>query len=225
MKPLSQLDHYEVLDVARNASEEEIRAAFNFLLETYSPSSIANYSMLPDEEHRALLARLHEAYFVLSDANRRASYDRELGVGVGATAEEPVSSAAERRDVSPLAELWSRIRSSVQDWINERVPGIGFIRGRQPKRTGAVSLSMGKYIETIREQKGLTLEEVAEQTKIKVRFLAAIEEEDYGSLPSGAYGAFILKAFVEALGLDIDQISSEFNPEEHFGKSWRRSRK
>ena len=64
-------DHYEVLQVHRTAHPDVIQAAYRRLALLYHPDRN------PSNEATAMMARLNEAYEVLSDPKRRAKYDRE----------------------------------------------------------------------------------------------------------------------------------------------------
>ena len=63
-------DYYEVLGVARNASEEEIRRAFRRLAFQYHPDR--NREPKAEEKFK----EINEAYQVLSDPDKRRRYDR-----------------------------------------------------------------------------------------------------------------------------------------------------
>ena len=65
-------DHYAVLGVPRTAGESDIRAAYRREARRLHPDSAG-------EGSSAQMARLNEAYRVLSDPGRRALYDRALG--------------------------------------------------------------------------------------------------------------------------------------------------
>lgn len=73
---MAQRDYYEVLGVSRNASPEEIKAAFRKLARQYHP----DVSQAPDAEER--FKEINEAYAVLSDTDSRAAYDRFGHAGV-----------------------------------------------------------------------------------------------------------------------------------------------
>ena len=76
-------DYYEVLGVPRDAGTETVKNAFRQLARRYHP----DVSTEPDAERR--FKEIAEAYSVLSDPARRASYDAQGSAGLaGATAED-----------------------------------------------------------------------------------------------------------------------------------------
>ncbi|MGZ9225955.1 MAG: DnaJ domain-containing protein, partial [Anaerolineales bacterium] len=74
---MSNRDYYEILGIARNASDDEIKAAFRKLARQYHP----DVSKEADAEER--FKEINEAYGVLSDADKRARYDRFGKEGLG----------------------------------------------------------------------------------------------------------------------------------------------
>lgn len=73
---MTDRDYYEVLGVSRGANDDELKSAFRRLARQYHPD--VNNS--PDAEER--FKEINEAYAVLSDADRRAAYDRFGHAGV-----------------------------------------------------------------------------------------------------------------------------------------------
>jgi molecular chaperone DnaJ len=65
-------DYYEVLGVARGASEKEIKSAYRKLAHQYHPDKNAHVDTASEEKFK----EASEAYAVLSDAEKRAQYDR-----------------------------------------------------------------------------------------------------------------------------------------------------
>ncbi len=58
----------------------------------------------------------------------------------------------------------------------------------------------------VREDSGISLEDVAEKTKISVRFLEAIESAEYEKLPGGIFGVSYLRQYAAAVGLSEDPL-------------------
>lgn len=74
---MSNRDYYEILGVPRNASPEEIKASFRRLARQYHPD--VNKEDGAEEKFK----EINEAYGVLSDAEKRARYDRYGKEGLG----------------------------------------------------------------------------------------------------------------------------------------------
>ena len=74
-------DYYEVLGVSRNASDQEIKSAYRKLALQYHPDRNPG-----SHEAEEKFKEAAEAYSILSDAQKRANYDRfgHAGVGGGA---------------------------------------------------------------------------------------------------------------------------------------------
>ena len=67
-------NYYEILGVSSKASLEDITAAKNALAKKYHPDANLKDGIDTTEQMQAIL----EAYNVLSDASRRADYDRQI---------------------------------------------------------------------------------------------------------------------------------------------------
>ena len=55
---------------------------------------------------------------------------------------------------------------------------------------------------TIRRNRGISLEQIAESTKISVRSLAAIEQGEFGKLPGGIYNTSYIRQYARAIDYD-----------------------
>jgi len=66
-------------------------------------------------------------------------------------------------------------------------------------------LSFGYYLQSIRLEKKISLETVAEETRIAMSNLASIEKEDVESLPDPVYVRGFLRSYAQAIGADGDE--------------------
>jgi transcriptional regulator with XRE-family HTH domain len=70
--------------------------------------------------------------------------------------------------------------------------------------------SFGARLRERREHQQVALSTIAEQTKIKVSLLEALERDDVSHWPSGIFRRAFIRAYAEAIGLEPDVIVREF---------------
>jgi len=74
--------------------------------------------------------------------------------------------------------------------------------------------SFGTTLRRAREARGLTLDDVAKETRVARRYLAALEDETLSLLPGGAYNRAYLRTYARALGLEAKTLLSDYAAEE-----------
>lgn len=94
-------------------------------------------------------------------------------------------------------------------------------------------MSFGRELQLERQRRRITLESIAEGTKVPTRHLHALEQEDYAQLPGGVFNKGIVRSYCRYLGLDeqewLDKFPSVLSVEaeadwESFAENVRRSR-
>ncbi len=68
----------------------------------------------------------------------------------------------------------------------------------------------GSFLRQAREQRGLTLQELAVTTKISARLLEALERNDASKLPGGIFARAFVRAYAREVGLDPDAAVARF---------------
>ena len=66
--------------------------------------------------------------------------------------------------------------------------------------------SLGEQLRAQRERKAITLEQAAADTRIREKFLKALEEGDYPSLPGAVYTRGFLRNYSDYLDLETDEL-------------------
>lgn len=69
--------------------------------------------------------------------------------------------------------------------------------------------SIGERLRLAREERGLSLDDVASQTRIPIRHLQHIESEDWDALPGITYCVGFVRAYANMIGLDGAELSRE----------------
>lgn len=73
--------------------------------------------------------------------------------------------------------------------------------------------TVGERLRAAREDKGLSLEDVAAQTRIPQRHLESIENADWDKLPAPTYTIGFAKSYASAVGLDRAEIGEQLREE------------
>ncbi len=71
-------------------------------------------------------------------------------------------------------------------------------------------MSVGKHLRAARESKGLSIDTLAERTRIQPRALAAIELDDLSAIPPRPFGRGFVHAYAAEVGLDPDRTVREY---------------
>jgi curved DNA-binding protein CbpA len=185
VKPLFEQDHYEVLEIPRDAGLDTIERAYRLILSTYAEDSLATYSMVYPADAAAIRERVETAYRVLCDEETRRSYDSSLG------ASRP----------APVSEF-------------EEAPEIALELRRPPPEPFDDLDEAGEYdgarLRRARLRRGLDFEEIAIRTKVNSSYLAFLEEERFVELPPRVYVRGFVMAFASCLGLDSNAVAASY---------------
>ena len=65
-----------------------------------------------------------------------------------------------------------------------------------------MAASIGEQLRLAREERGIGLREICDQTRISVHYLEAIEANDYKRLPGGVFNRSFIKAYAKCVGYD-----------------------
>jgi len=69
---------------------------------------------------------------------------------------------------------------------------------------------LGVFLKSERERKGLTLEQLAKITKLRIQYVEALENEDWDMLPSPVFIKGFIKSYTKVLGLDYREVIGQF---------------
>ncbi|MFQ5697360.1 MAG: helix-turn-helix domain-containing protein [Myxococcota bacterium] len=194
MRPSSEPNHYELLDVTREATLPEIERAYRIARSTYRPDSIATYSVFSDQQCADILRRVEEAYLVLSDARMRREYDARL-----------------RRESSGLSEPAPPPAESLVPVPEARAPAPPpAAASLDEDLTPEDGIYDGTVLRRIRISRGVELEEISGVTKVNELYLQFIEENRYHDLPAPVYLRGFLKGYAKCLRLDPAQVANSY---------------
>ncbi|MCE9612157.1 MAG: helix-turn-helix domain-containing protein [Chthoniobacter sp.] len=74
-----------------------------------------------------------------------------------------------------------------------------------------MSYPVGKKLAQARAKRGLSLDEVAHETKMRPEKILALESDDYASFPSNAYVKGFIRNYARYLGVDVGDFLATFD--------------
>ena len=189
MKRIEEQTYYEILEVGPDATGREIQQAYERAKETYQNDSVAVYSLFSEKEMEKIQAVIEEAHRVLMDETSRRNYDQT--------------------HLSSLNLKWPR---------SEKIPETPEIPMEKktylPFSEISVDLGEGPYrgkmLKQIREKMGVDLKTIFMETRISLKILEWIEEENIGQLPVQVYLKGFLKGYAQCLGLDPKKVIEDY---------------
>ena len=202
MPKFKELNYYEVLETPINASAFQIRQAYKEALSIYGIDSSISYSFFTEEESKEILDRIEEAFSTLVDQKKRELYNKAL---VRDKIIDPSTLTKKRQKVPiPLFSSKTSGGASISKTIKKR------IKDNNLKKAGETILSKdmisGDDLKQLRKTFRVKIEDLFEVTRITVSILEAIENDDFGTLPSTVYLKNFLKAYAELFEIDPKKI-------------------
>jgi len=206
MRKLNDLNFYELLEVASDVSPFEIHHAYKELFQLYHEDSLASYSFFSGEEREEILAKLDEAYATLMDEKKRSHYDQQL-IERGILEEE----RQYQRDRKQLSLIPSAKHSNGDTAlkIRDRLKMIVSSNSVIQEVLSHEALT-GADLKRIRDELGVSLEEIAETVKVRMVYLHAIEEDQFEKAPSRIFLKGFLRAYAHYIGLDPDSVVTRY---------------
>ncbi len=226
MRDFREQNYYELLDLKPYASQQEVEEAYQRSRRYFSPDSVATYALFQVEELRLLRSRIEEAFRVLGDIEKRRQYDEgasHIGEGRAQEFEKPEqltlseernlkeekeeAPAAEEKEETPDAEEKEETpdaeeKEETPDAEEAAVPELPVL-DENTEYTGEI-------LAQVREVKGVSLEEIAEITKISIYYLRCIEAETFEELPAPVYTRGYLRQVARILGLDGERVAVSY---------------
>lgn len=198
-KKVDELNYFELLNLPNGANSEQIHQAYLQLTSVYSYGSTAIYGAISDKEREWILKNIQEAYETLVHNDTRGEYIRHspridnenISLPPPGVVNKPYQADFDNTDIDHTK--------------NSSGAGIGASPDILAK-----SRITGSHLRNIRLARGTTLEEIANQTKIKKSYLEAIEQDDFKSFAEPVFMKGFIKSYAKALRLDANEICEKY---------------
>lgn len=79
--------------------------------------------------------------------------------------------------------------------------------------------TVGEILSAAREKKKLTLEQVEKATRIRAKFLLALEKNEFNKLPPGTFTRGFIKNYAAFLNLPVEETLAFYRRQENFDKT------
>ncbi len=196
MRPLAELTYYELLDLSPGATPFEIRQAYKMATGVYGEESIVIYSFFSEEERKEILTRIDEAFATLINEKARSAYDQSL-IQKGIMKEgSQYGSPRERLAVGGPNRPGAEKNGPAENPVIREILCQEVLTGKDLKR--------------LRSELEVSLEQIAEWTKIRPGLLQCIEEDQFNQLPSRLHLRSFLKAYVQYFHLNPDPLVDRY---------------
>jgi cytoskeletal protein RodZ len=74
-----------------------------------------------------------------------------------------------------------------------------------------MATTIGEQLRLAREERGIPLREISNETRISIRYLEAIESGDFKRLPGGIFNRSFVKAYARCIGYDEKQAVEAYS--------------
>ena len=74
-----------------------------------------------------------------------------------------------------------------------------------------MSEDFGSYLKHERELRGVPLDEIAQSTKISIRYLRALEESRFEDLPGEVFIKGFIRSYGQAIGSNVDELLAAYH--------------
>lgn len=213
-------NYYEVLETETNATPAQIEQGYIRARNAYSGDSVALYSLMTKDECDAVLRQIEEAYSVLGFPEKRREYDRLRGFNQSGFApvykQESVRTAQTPdnrvKDSMQYEDFGSNlIEAKVSKISAQKKFGLEYNDNEDMDRQIRECTEFtGPFLKKIREYKNVTLERMAEMTRISKTHITALENEDLPKLPADVYVRGYVYQYAKVLKLNPESVAASF---------------
>ncbi|MCC4769685.1 DnaJ domain-containing protein [Methanosarcina sp. DH2] len=204
------MDYYQLFDIPRGASPEEIEDRYHYFAKKYHPDRARS----PDAHEKFI--QIKEAYETLKDSQKRKTYDRSLPPEEKATELYATSQNSNQEVIqeSPVPEVPDMPSGSKSPFRTTTISYVSFKSASDPlspvqstSSPEAEAVDWSKYVYSGKHQgsededpSGKSKGDSADWSSVKVKYQGLVEEvDDSKQKKRFSAGSFLLKTFVFAL--------------------------
>lgn len=201
------INYYEILEVSPQASADEIYDAYSRVKQTYSPRNPELFKTFNIEELQQLLVLIEEAYSTIGNEKTRKIYDKKLFAAYPEL--EVKLPSLDFKEDKPVEE--SKATPKPLPSGHAKTPlSIYPIDDAFEALIESQEFYDGNFLARVRKYKRVKLEDFSQYTCIAVKYLYAIENNNYTALPARVFTQGYIQQYCKVLGLDAKKIIPSF---------------
>ena len=234
MSELERKNYYDVLEIPPNASLQDIHEAYQRVKHAYAGDSLALYSIMSQDECDRIVEQIEEAYSILGTPDKRREYDKARGFNQENTPSGYNEKVMNRPEYQPRATLSEMLNPTSHQEQNRD----HFQFSEKPTPQAEVNVSKltayqrfgldyqidtnfeqeienttdfsGTFLKKIREYKNVSIERMADMTRVSKTYIRNIENEEYDKLPAEVYTRGFVYQYAKCLKLNPNLVASSF---------------
>jgi len=216
IKKIEDMNYYELLEISTDASSQDIHRAYDRMRKTYEPNSIALYSLFSPEETASINQRIEDAYRTLVYEETRKRYDallRQRNEQPEPAATLPAEKRYQTQPLQPSLSLeadnrYLKSAEPMQAPLQRPTPSV--VMPTSQPLPSTITEFTGSVLKVLREQRNITVRNIADMTKLGTRYIEFIEAENFSKLPARPYLRGFLILYAKALGYEPERLVSDY---------------
>ncbi len=233
-------NYYEILEVEVSSTLQDIHNAYLRSKNAYSGDTVALYSLMSNDESEKILGQIEEAYNIIGVAEKRREYDKARGFNQANTPEGFAEEFLSKPSYAPQKSLdiAEKEDNTHQEIAKENALKQEFQYQQEHSQKNQATVSKiqaankfglnfqkndsfeqeienciqfdGEFLKKIREYKQVTIERMAEMTKISKTYIKLIENEEYSKLPADVYTRGFVYQYAKCLKLNSELVATSY---------------
>ena len=231
-------NYYEVLEVPSSATHQDILNAYTRAKNTYDGDALAMYSLMTNDERESILSQIEEAFSIIGDPDKRRQYDLARGYNQDHTPEgynEKITTSPDYAPKKGTQELLEQTQPKYQIAKNEQddfeykegrpagsevniskvqaVQKFGLdykVDDQMEQKIDNATEFTGTFLREIREYKNVSVERMAEMTRVSKTYIRTIEAQDFEKLPAVVYTRGFIYQIAKCLKLNPDMVAKSY---------------
>ena len=212
---------YDILEVSQDAPIDEIKESYARAKSTFSEENPALYGIMGGQDQKNNLNEIENAFKVLSDPETREQYDKKMGISSQKSSlqEDLLTRTFKQKNIekndSPNISTVKSSNDFEQQSLKKLVETNKYqlsydIDDDLEKKIREATDFNGEFLKEIREYKKVTIEKMADMTRISKTNIRNLESENTDTMPATVYVRGFIYQYAKCLKLNPELVASSY---------------